>query len=206
MLPIGKHINSIIQLALAQPLKAAGFVKQARVFRRTLADGGIEVVAIQGGKYNEGSRGEFTVDLGLYLPAIAALTGAAALENPQAWQCHIHTRIGHLMPHKQQDFWWPIDEHSNDAAIAAELQTAVIQHGLPWLAALQPAAFKTIGADFYRLPGGKPVLNPFHAAALCLLADAPEQARQRLLIGLENKPSSADAIRAFAERHGLTLD
>lgn len=74
-----------------------------------------------------------------------------------------------------------------------------------WQAALQPSAFKTIGADFYRLPGGKPVLNPFHAA-LCLLADAPKQARQRLLVGLENKSSIAGAIRAFAERHGLTLD
>lgn len=206
-LPIGKHIDLLIKLALTDGLKAAGFKKQARTFRRRLADGSVQVIEIQSGKYNEGSQGEFTINLGLYLPAIAHMTGQALLEQPRACQCHIDDRIGHILPDRLCDYWWPIDSHTDDQALAADLRAAVMQHALSWLAAVAPAAFKAAGADESRLPQGRlPILNPLNRVSFYLLMDEPEKARQALRSGLENRPSLAEPLRALARRHGLPMD
>lgn len=205
MLPIGKHIDAIIKAALAEPLKTAGFKKQARVFRRVAADGNIEVLDIQSGKYNEGSRGEFTVNLGLYLPAIARMLGEALQEKPTDVHCHFHMRIGHLLPDKQEDFWWQIDECSDDAALAAELQAAVMQHGMAWFAALAPAAFKSART----VPGchppfpALPTHNPLVKVSYYLLLDERESARQALHTALEHRPRLRDQLLALAARQGL---
>lgn len=207
LLPIGKRIDTIIKLALATPLKAAGFKKQARVFRRSRDDGAVEVIDIQGGKYNTEGKGEFTVNLGLYLPQIAAMLDAPPLEKPQEHQCHFRQRIGALLPEKDEDFWWSMDTVTHDEALAHALQQAVLNHALPWFACFTPEAFQAAGGDFGQLPGGAPMpLDPLHAASFYLLLGEHDKARERLNIGLEYRKSLAAQIHALAAAHGLVLN
>lgn len=130
---IGKHIDRITTLALAEPLKAAGFTRSGRTFRRHEPDGSIAVIQVQASQFNHGDAGRFTINLGIYLPPTDLLIGMEVQETPQEYHCHLRERIGCVMPEKQ-DFWWEVDEHSDDAAVAAELREAVLVHGLAWLA------------------------------------------------------------------------
>lgn len=207
MLPIGKHIDLIIKLALVEPLKAAGFKKQARVFRRNRDDGAVEVIEIRGDKYNEGSKGEFTVLLGLYLPQIAAMLDEPHLEKPQEYQCHFQQSIGFLLPDGREDFFWQLSPQSDDPRLAAELRQMVLEYALPWFAAFTPEAFQAAGGDFAQLPGGAPMpLDPLHAASFYLLLGERDKARERLNIGLEYRKSIAVQIHALAAAHGLVLN
>ncbi len=169
MLPISKRIDHIIQQALAVPLKAAGFKKQARTFRRHETDGNIAVINIQSGKYNTGSTGEFAANLGFYLPALAEMLGEEILNQPHDHHAHFHIRLGWLMPEHNEDYWFQLTPGRVDETVAAELQTAVLTHGLAWFAALAPATFKNAGADWSQVPGGCPV-----SSALCRIGFFPD--------------------------------
>ena len=73
MAEITRAIDAVVAAGLAPALAAAGFRKQARTFRRATSDGAVlHVVQVQGSKWNAGSTGEFTVELGLYVPRLAA--------------------------------------------------------------------------------------------------------------------------------------
>lgn len=155
MLLIGKHIDLVIKLALAEALKTAGFKKQARTFRRVEADGSISIIHVQADKYNEGSRGAFVVNLARYIPELADMATEAHREKPGEEHGHFRARLGHVMGHLHNVRWQP-DAHSDDTPIAAELRATVINHGLPWPDSLLFENFKRAGANLHAVPGGKP--------------------------------------------------
>lgn len=206
MLKIGPHIDALIKRALTDALKAAGFKKQARTFRRVEADGSVSIINIQNGKYNEGECGEFTVNLARYVPELADMAAEARLEKPQEQNSHFRQRIGHVMPDKDEDYWWQLDAHSDDAALAAELSEAVLVHGLAWLNTLLLHNFKAAGADLDALPGGQPFGSPLYAAGFYLMAGQPLRARQEVLDMIEHIPRHAEHARAWAQRNGVPLD
>ncbi|MDO5091399.1 MAG: DUF4304 domain-containing protein [Cardiobacteriaceae bacterium] len=194
MISISKHIDLVVKLALADVLKAAGFKKQARTFRRVEADGSLSIINVQADKYNEGSRGAFVVNLARYIPELADMAGETRLEKPGEEHGHFRARLGHVMGHLH-DVDWMLDAHSDDAAIAAELRAAVVNHGLPWLDSLLLENFKRAGADFHSVPGGKPDGGRLYAAGFYWLAGEAEKARETLLLEIEHAPQRAARAR-----------
>lgn len=196
MIPIGKHIDLVIKLALTETLKAAGFKKQARTFRRIEADGSISIINVQADKYNEGSRGDFVINLARYIPELADMAEEARMEKPGEEHGHFRARLGHVMG-QVHDVGWSLDTHSDDASIAAELREAVVKHGLPWLDSLLLENFIRAGADLHALPGGKPDGGRLYAAGLYLLAGETEKARETLLLEIEYAPQRAARAREW---------
>ena len=91
-------IAKTIGAAIAPTLKAAGFRKRANSFNRLVADGMVHRVAVELGAFdpsgihhvpglNPDRYGEFTVSLGIYIPARSRLIPA-----PSAWVTAWHTR------------------------------------------------------------------------------------------------------------------
>ncbi len=66
---IAMRIDGIIRARLAPLLKEARFKKQARNFRRAHNDH-TDVINVQAFRYNDAAHGRFTVNLGVYYPAI----------------------------------------------------------------------------------------------------------------------------------------
>lgn len=132
---IAKRIDGVIGAGLAPLLKEAGFKKQARNFRRAHNDH-TDVINVQLFRYNDATHGRFTVNLGVYYPAIAGITEAFPVEGkPKEYDCTVRQRIGFLLE-AGTDFWWEIDQSTDDADTAADLESAVAKYGLPWLDSL----------------------------------------------------------------------
>src|SRR5690606_34171070 len=108
------------------------FRKKGRNYRLA-SDRSVAVLNIQASKWNEGSSGRFTVNLGVHWPEIARLMdGPIVGDEPKEYECTLRTRIGSLMP-GNLDRWWDINEHTVDHLLAAEIVEVVKRFGLPWL-------------------------------------------------------------------------
>ena len=71
MSELGKVIDHIAVEALGDPLKAAGFRRSGRTWRRQMGDA-VQVVHVQASRYNAGRDGEFVLKAGVYFPALAS--------------------------------------------------------------------------------------------------------------------------------------
>lgn len=113
------HALDLIQKPLASELKARHFRVRGRTFNRQSADGLTQVLNIQMGSfdpprttYHPGLRenlyGKFTVNLGVYVPEVAANHGAGCAKGwVQEYNCCIRARLGNLGT-EQADIWWSI--------------------------------------------------------------------------------------------------
>ena len=129
----GKAIDDVVALGLAGLLKAAGFKKSARTFRRA-RDGAIQVLNVQASQGN-GPAARFTINLGVYREEIAALApGLPVTDQPKEYECVVRQRIGSLML-GGEDRWWEAQEpgSTHNALVSAEITEAVERLGLPWL-------------------------------------------------------------------------
>jgi hypothetical protein len=110
-----------IQKPLALELKARRFNVRGRTFHRQSSDGLTQVLNIQMGSfdppgttYHPGLRenlyGKFTVNLGVYVPEVAASHGGGAAKDwvPE-YHCCIRSRLGELGT-EQTDVWWSIGQ------------------------------------------------------------------------------------------------
>lgn len=103
MSEIGKLIDQIGQRALSRPLKAAGFTKSGRTWRRKV-DSAVAVLQIQASRRNEGAYGRFWLNAGVYFPALAERIGDFAPTTlPSESDCHVRTR-----PLPQGRRWWEV--------------------------------------------------------------------------------------------------
>src|SRR6266498_5900662 len=101
MSEIGKVIDRVAVDALTAPLKAAGYRRTGRTWRRRLKDA-VQVVHVQASRSNVGADGRFTLTAGVYFPALAArLALFPPLDDPAEHDCHVRTRP--LPPGRH---WW----------------------------------------------------------------------------------------------------
>jgi len=129
---IGTLIDKVTRDALSEPLRAAGYKKNGRTFRRSLDDG-VQVINVQASVSNAGSSGRFTVNLGVYFATLADLGGIGRLtDNPSESDCHLRCRIGHLLPGRQ-DLWWEVGEHQDNSSVVGDVRRACTGKGLAWL-------------------------------------------------------------------------
>jgi hypothetical protein len=69
----------------------------------------------RGSRWNQGTTGRFTMNLGVYFPGVAQLSWLPMPANknrPSTHDCLLETRIGALTPN-HQDYWWEIKPSSN---------------------------------------------------------------------------------------------
>jgi hypothetical protein len=103
--------------AFAPTLKSAGYRKQGARFRNETSPTVIRLVNIQSSQWNIGSRGEFTVNMGVYHRDLAALHDAMpVVESPLVQHCIVQQRIGFLMP-VGGNFWWSINPKTDLTAL-----------------------------------------------------------------------------------------
>lgn len=137
--PITKEIDKILRDSISPALLGAGFSQTGRAFHRD-RDNAIQVIGIQLGKRNKSHRGRFTINLGVFFPAVARMLlemdhfgyVAAHLIHPEDSACQISSRLGHLTPEKR-DIWWVVHEKANSVQTGEEIRYALVNYGLPWL-------------------------------------------------------------------------
>ncbi|WP_170979462.1 DUF4304 domain-containing protein [Roseomonas sp. HF4] len=183
MSDIAARIDALIGMALAPQLKADGYARKGRTWRRRGGDG-ILVVNIQASQFNAGEDGRFTMNLGVSLPAPHRLLKERdPPAAPTEYQCDLRARIGELIG--DGDHWWRVDASTDDLALGVEIAEAWTRHGRPWLEARATLA----GAADFPCRG-----NAFAQPALLLLLGRPEDARRLLEEAVASWPEARRAI------------
>lgn len=130
-----------VQRALRPSLSGQGFKVRGRTFNRVTGDGLTQVINLQMGPSDppgttyipgirENRHGLFTVNLGVYIPEVAALHGGGPAKAwVQEYHCSIRTRLGPASG-ASQDLWW--SAHDPAAAISAT-QPLLLSYGLGFL-------------------------------------------------------------------------
>ena len=202
MSEISQTIDAVIEL-LRPVMKQQGFAKSGRTWRRP-REGCVQVVNVQASSWNSSERGAFTVNLGVYFPAVAELAGDPVRSAPSEPYCQLHQRIGFLMPNPG-DFWWEVRPGSSLLEVADELAAAVTSLAIPWLDAHSTYA---AALDSARCPATGPY--GLHEVALCLLLGREEEASARLAEGAARLAGmghveAAERWLAWGREHGVVV-
>lgn len=129
---IAKRIDEVIKLGIAPMLKQHGFRKRGRNFHRLVGEM-YQAVNIQSTRLNSGSRGRFTVNLGVYCERVNAIADPSMVKQPPTEViCTVRARIGTLMP-RQDDKWWTVSPQTDMRALAGRVAKHVEEYGLPWM-------------------------------------------------------------------------
>ena len=112
-----------LQQALAPTLKQRGFKKSGATWRKESGES-IGVLNLQGSQWGP----SFYINLGVYFRALGDR------DQPTEYDCHVRTRLSELVPDRERlnallDFEKPVQENAR----VRELETLVVEHGLPWL-------------------------------------------------------------------------
>lgn len=184
---VGHTIDAILKVGLAPSLKARGFTRDKRTWRRAHGDA-IQVVNVQASQWNAGPEGRFTINLGLYFPSIAKLLGERAVEKPKEYECHLRQRIGTVV--SKRDHWWTIDPNADANDLAVDTAEKLEKHGLPWL-----EARRTLADASRALDGAQAVWTPL---ALAVAAGDAKTARARYAAAKKDlRPEATVALRAL---------
>lgn len=149
---IGKKID-FVAAELGDALKPLGFRRQGRRLWRETAEAGevvFHLLDLQSDQWNAGSRGKFTVNLGVQRPALARqfveMSGQQfrleGIDQPFGATC-IDGRLGDVLPAEREpgwlpeleagvDVWFTIGLGTDLAALAAGLAQAVQRFAPPW--------------------------------------------------------------------------
>jgi hypothetical protein len=216
---IGRVIDGVAADALADPLKAVGYRKDGRTWRRNLGDA-VQVVQVQASRYNVGANGQFLLNAGVYFPALAARLGLfPPTDAPGEADCHLRTR-----PMPPGRSWWKVrvagvatpdpeagrvlgavfswldrraDRRASrtNARATQELREALERYALPWLARLSD------------LPSARDELanhGSFWWAAAASLELGENAAAARLFAqALAAAPAKADGLQRWGRVNGL---
>lgn len=197
MSEIARRIDEVIRTGLAPALKAQGYKKAARTFRRR-EPGHTLVVNVQGSSWNSDDDGSFTLNLGVYFPTVVPfLDWMRAVERPTEPDCVVRQRIGFVMP-LGLDHWWSISPDTDLDALAREVRDAWEQFGRPWLeshANLEAARALALSRN-----------TPYWAAAISLAMNEQDSARVHLeeaLAAAKNNAAVTTRLRDWGTRHGI---
>ncbi len=190
MSEIGQRINAVIGHSLAPCLREAGFRRKARTFHRVETDR-IDVINVQGSKWNQGRTGEFTINVGIYFPQIAELYDPYLPEGlPQEYHCTIRRRLGQLMG-KRIDKWWKLGRFTKEDKLSVQLAGLIREFALPWM------------EEMSDLENVKPDVPRFIAAAVAYHQGRMDEARQYVIESYDETPARNELTRDWAVAHGL---
>ena len=225
---IGKKIDYVTR-RIEGALKPIGFVRHSRRLARTVGEGAarrVEIVDLQGDKWNSGSRGRFTVNLGVKFPA---LIGLQAQMPGLEWLAQhadsadlggmagtFQTRLGFVLPAARESWWLPdfpdtprdlwiaIEDASDLGAIGEAVGRAVREYGLPWIE--QHAVLSAFDRSD---PDATGWIDRDAMCAALLKGDVP-----RAALRLREAPpwkmalgdAQYDGLLALARRHGVATE
>jgi hypothetical protein len=222
---VGAKIDFLAR-QLTERLQPAGFRRRSRVLFRDRGEGVhhcVQLIAFQADKWNAGSSGRFTINLGVCFPALLDLQkDLPGLEwigqhvnpydiafGPGGFEGRLGDALqGERSPRwpaalkPREDFWAEIDEKTDLADLSIRIDAAIEDLALPWLA--QHAALTAFGrsdpADF-RGPG------PRERMLAAILQGDVELARAHLHASpphrLASDEQQFDALLSLARLHGV---
>lgn len=194
MSEISKKIDGIIKAELAPLLKRSGFKKKARNFYREHSDR-IDVLNIQASQWNEGQEGKFTVNVGVYFPAISELTGAPEVKGmPKEYDCTIRERIG-LITKENRDTWWEVGPETDNEVVATDLASRVNSVCLPWLELM--ANLENVKSCVVKHK------RAIVAAGIALHQGNAAEAKEYLELSFKQQPLAKSRASAWGKKHGL---
>jgi hypothetical protein len=207
-------ITQAVKIGLAPLLHKDGFKKRGTNFYQITPESN-RLVLVQSSQWNTSSHSRFTIELGLYFPAIDAVMNQtwtkprAEQWSPKIYNCQMRQRIGFLMP-AGCDYWWTVTPSSNASDLAAELADAWRQYGAPWMRTnsnLPKAATQLEAQSWFSLAAQARL-------ALGERAEASRLAKQFVVSLTKGTPHPANAaiiekylteIREWCARHELEL-
>jgi uncharacterized protein DUF4304 len=143
------------QVPVTEVLKRLGFRKNGNYYNRSAKDGLTQVVGFQSGRAVSIFHGNFTVNLGVYVPCIAKLEGNEARGRYVTdAHCEIRSRLSAVAA-LGEDRWWPLDDSASSAGV--EIAKALRDHGVPFLE--QYSDFRSI-IERFETDGSLPFHNP----------------------------------------------
>ena len=141
---VTNKVSSVLSEYIAPLLKAHDFRKSGQRFWHRRPDC-IWVFEIQRGKYNHGSRGEFTANLGAYHPGwVDAAISIPRLQfmgpvtdKPAEQNCFLRERLDELVfadagLDDSGGGWWKVSPQVSAAELGAPMTKAIEQYALPW--------------------------------------------------------------------------
>lgn len=204
-----------IQRELGPFLEDLGFRVRGRTFNRSTADGLTQVINLQMSRvdppgaiaipwFREVPRGMFTINVGIYVPEVAAKRGAGLQRPwPQESDCCIRARIGTLLG-TGQDLWWKVSE---DPLLVADVRHRLETNAIPFLERFRSREFilAELAGRNDTLGGGGPARV---VCAIILACRGEAQAARRLLVeqieeNRESYPTHADYVRELGRRLDL---
>jgi hypothetical protein len=153
------------------------------------------VVNVQASQWNEGESGKFTVNLGVYFPAVAEMLNLPLPASaPKEYDCTVRVRLPSLM-HDGRDVWWNVEAHVSDNELTKRVGTAWSMFGRSWLertSNLEGALDELITQKMY-----------FHAAAISVLLEKMDDARELVARAEKRQPLAKVRIREWAKAQQL---
>jgi hypothetical protein len=156
---ITKKIDAVVANGVSPALKAIGFKRKQRRFTKSFRDC-TWIVEVQSGKFNYGSTGRFSVDIGVFhwqwynqLQALPRLRHKEPLSDvPRIWHSQVREELGLLASHGS---WWEIDENTNIEVMSLEVAQAITRFAAPWFEQMSslPAAVSSIAEEYGHLSG-----------------------------------------------------
>jgi Domain of unknown function (DUF4304) len=151
------------QAPVTRALKSLGFKKIGNFYNRNVQDGLVQVVGVQSGQAASIFHGNYTVNLGVYVPCIAEIEGNAATGRCiKDAHCEVRSRLSDVA-NLGRDKWWPLDESAFQSGEV--ISDALLNHGVPFL---DLYASKSAIIDRFNRDGSL----PFHNSARSMLAVA----------------------------------
>jgi hypothetical protein len=151
------------QAPVTRALKSLGFKKIGNYYNRTVQDGLVQVIGFQSGQAVSILHGNFTVNLGVYVPCIAEIEDNAATGRCITdAHCEIRSRLSDVA-NLGRDKWWPLDESAFQSGEV--IVDTLLNHGVPFL---DLYASKSAIIDRFNRDG----FLPFHNPARSMLAVA----------------------------------
>ncbi|MBY3433935.1 DUF4304 domain-containing protein [Rhizobium laguerreae] len=189
-----KRIDEVITRGFAQFLKGEGFKKSGRNWHRPQGEDWL-IVNLQASSSNFGENGKFTVNLGVFVAAVASMAGQNVIEGkPSEPNATLRARLGELV--HGRDHWWEVTAAANLDMVAADLVEKMQSTGIPWLEFhLDPPRLAAALKE-------SPSLLSFSAA---LLAGDGDEAVRRLREAIRLRPAGRTRFLAWASNNGISL-
>ena len=103
-------------------MKALGFRKDVRNYRRITTDGLTHVINFQMSTYGTAEEGEFTVNLGIFVPEVFAhFYPDSPAKKVLQYECSISKRLGQLAGDMSDRWWSTVNQDTNQTEVSEML-------------------------------------------------------------------------------------
>lgn len=105
--------------------------KSANNWTRRIGAGTTQAANVQGSQANTTGSAKFTLNLGVYLPALVEVLDGRDVPTPAERDCHVRTRVSFLLG--AGDAWWSATSDAEAEHAGREMEKAFETVALPWL-------------------------------------------------------------------------